>query len=402
MDGEPCRILLVEDNPADAHLLSRALQIAAPTQFTLISVERLSDAFARLAETQFVVILLDLSLPDSLGLDTLRQLQTYAPQAPIVVLTGLDDEALAIAAVQEGAQDYLVKGEMEPRGLVRALRYAMERHALKQALLHLNEELEERIQERTAQLMAFNAALQQEIAERQRAEQQLRRSERLATIGTTVAKLAHEIGNPLNGMLSSMQFLERSRESGDAITNNDLHEIVQDLHGEIRRLQFLLQDLRILAQPQSLALQPVNLAAMAAKVLRSHASHFHEQGIRLEQLFPIELPPVRADADKLTQVLLNLYKNALEAMPEGGVLTVRGTYTDEQVCLEVEDTGVGIPENVDIFEPFVSSKAGGTGLGLAIVKQIMEAHGGALTYKSRLGHGTTMTLLLPVHEETKE
>jgi signal transduction histidine kinase len=401
MDNEPRLILLVEDNPADVRLLYEALQTAAPTQFNLLSVERLSDALARLAERQFVVILLDLSLPDSQGLDTLRQVQTYAPQAPIVVLTGLDDEALAVAAVQEGAQDYLVKGDVEPRGLVRALRYAVERHALRQALRQLNEELEARVQERTAQLMAFNVALQQEMAEHQRAEEQLRRSERLAAIGTTVAKLAHEIGNPLNGMSTSLQLLERYLAQGKA-TDDLLAEIVQDLHGEIHRLQSLLQDLRIFHRPQLLSLRPTNLAVMAAEVLRTQASHYIELGIRLEQSLPVELPSVRADSDKLAQVLLNLYKNAVEAMPEGGVLTIRGTYTEEQVRLEVEDTGIGIPEQVDIFEPFVSNKAEGTGLGLAIVKQIVEAHGGTLTYKSAPGQGTTMALTLPVHKEMKE
>jgi len=401
MDNEPRLILLVEDNPADVRLLYEALQTAAPTQFNLLSVERLSDALARLAERQFMVILLDLSLPDSQGLDTLRQVQTCAPQAPIVVLTGLDDEALAVAAVQEGAQDYLVKGDVEPRGLVRALRYAVERHALRQALCQLNEELEARVQERTAQLMAFNVALQQEMAEHQRAEEQLRRSERLAAIGTTVAKLAHEIGNPLNGMSTSLQLLERYLAQGKA-TDDLLAEIVQDLHSEIHRLQSLLQDLRIFHRPQLLSLRPTNLAVMAAEILRTQASHYIELGIRLEQSLPVELPSVRADSDKLAQVLLNLYKNAVEAMPEGGVLTIRGTYTEEQVRLEVEDTGIGIPEKVDIFEPFVSNKSEGTGLGLAIVKQIVEAHGGTLTYKSAPGQGTTMALTLPVHKEMKE
>lgn len=133
---EPQTLLLVEDNAGDARLIRDALTAAGSAQFTCVQVERLSEALAQLAEEQFAVILLDLSLPDSWGFDTIKQVQACAPQVPIVVLTGRDDEELAIQAVQEGAQDYLVKGQslVEPRTLIRALRYAIERQRLRQEL----------------------------------------------------------------------------------------------------------------------------------------------------------------------------------------------------------------------------------------------------------------------------
>src|SRR5260221_6630532 len=131
---EPQMLLLVEDNPADAHLISTALRYADSQQFTLVHVERLSVALSWLEKKQFAVILLDLSLPDSWGLDTIKQIQTHAPHLPVVVMTGRDDEELAIKALQEGAQDYLVKGQVEPHTLMRALRYAIERHRLLQEL----------------------------------------------------------------------------------------------------------------------------------------------------------------------------------------------------------------------------------------------------------------------------
>ena len=101
------------------------------------------------------------------------------------------------------------------------------------------------------------------------------------------------------------------------------------------------------------------------------------------------------DGDRLKQVLLNLCKNAVEAMPQGGVLTVRGYTTGDRVVLEVKDTGRGIPEGIDIFEPFMSTKSEGTGLGLAIVQQIVTNHQGALTYTSAPGQGTIFTLVFP-------
>jgi two-component system sensor histidine kinase HydH len=104
---------------------------------------------------------------------------------------------------------------------------------------------------------------------------------------------------------------------------------------------------------------------------------------------------VLANNEEITQVLLNLYKNAAEAMPEGGRLTVCAFQSGTRVCLAVSDTGTGVPEGVNIFEPFVTTKTGGTGLGLAIVQQIVAAHGGTITYTSTPDQGTTFTLALP-------
>jgi signal transduction histidine kinase len=105
---------------------------------------------------------------------------------------------------------------------------------------------------------------------------------------------------------------------------------------------------------------------------------------------------VPANAEKLKQVLLNLCKNAFEAMPDGGTLTLRGRRTDGRVSLEIEDTGAGIPKGIDIFELFTTTKSHGTGLGLAIVRQIIGAHGGTITYSSQPGKGTTFRLSLPL------
>jgi PAS domain S-box-containing protein len=132
--AEPQRILLVEDNPADVDLIRVALASRQPAPFTLAHVERLGDALVHLRERAFAAVLLDLSLPDSSGLDTVRRVQIFSARVPIVVLSGLDDEELAVMAVQEGAQDYLVKGRMDAYGLLRALRYAIERHRLRQEL----------------------------------------------------------------------------------------------------------------------------------------------------------------------------------------------------------------------------------------------------------------------------
>jgi PAS domain S-box-containing protein len=132
-------LLLVEDNSGDARLIREALTSEAAALFTVLHVERLSTALNHLQSESFAAILLDLTLPDSSGFETIAKIQTYAPHTPIVVLTGLNDEELAIKAVQEGAQDYLIKGQVDPRTLTRSLRYAIERQRLRQEL-HASEE----------------------------------------------------------------------------------------------------------------------------------------------------------------------------------------------------------------------------------------------------------------------
>lgn len=131
------KILLVEDNDADAHLTQDILAEWSVEQFDVMHVAKLSEAFVQLARTRFDAILLDLSLPDGYGLLTLKQIQAASPTIPIIVLSGFSDQSLAVEAVQNGAQDYLVKGQGQPELLARSIRYAIERKRAEERLTHL-------------------------------------------------------------------------------------------------------------------------------------------------------------------------------------------------------------------------------------------------------------------------
>jgi two-component system sporulation sensor kinase A len=213
-------------------------------------------------------------------------------------------------------------------------------------------------------------------------------------MGATAALLAHEIGNPLNGIYSTVQMMERhlakQKEADPLLTST-----VQDLDCEIGRLRALLEEFRGLTRLKKLNFQPTNLADLAAELLSLETSHYQQAGISIRQEFAPDLPWVMADAIKLKQLLLNLCKNAVEAMPNGGQLTIRGYRIGRDVTLEVSDTGIGIPEGVNIFKLFTTTKPDGSGLGLAIVRQIASAHGGAITYFSERGKQTTFRLTLP-------
>jgi PAS domain S-box-containing protein len=248
--------------------------------------------------------------------------------------------------------------------------------------------------DKTGQFSGF-AKLTRDRTEQKLLQDKLRESERLAAMGATAAAFAHEIGNPLNGISTSLQFLQRelAKKDHDAL----LDETVDLVLKEVYRLGLLLGDFRSLARPRQLDLRPTNLAQLVTEVLTVHAAEYAERGIVVEQDFPPDLPTVPADSERLTQALLNLCKNAVEAMAGGGTLTIRGRHSAGFVSLEITDTGVGIPDDFDIFQLFKTTKDHGTGLGLVIVRQIISAHRGTISYRSAPEKGTTFTVSLPVN-----
>ena len=228
------------------------------------------------------------------------------------------------------------------------------------------------------------------------AEDRRLESERRATMGLTTAKLVHEIGNPLNGMSTTVQLLERDLMKPGPPDKELLRSTVHDLSSEINRLRSLLVEFRSLARPHALDLQPTALASLVTELLAVETGQYAERGIQIKNEVRPDLPLVMGDQEKLKQVVLNLCQNAVEAMPQGGSLTVRADHADGQVTLEVRDTGGGIPDGLDIFELFTTTKPSGMGLGLAVVRQIVLAHDGTITYTTEPGQGTVFRLSLPV------
>jgi signal transduction histidine kinase len=195
----------------------------------------------------------------------------------------------------------------------------------------------------------------------------------------------HEVANSLqiiSAVVDSMEqdFYKDGR--GDKTTGESLRLVTE----EIDRLSLLLKDFRS-SRLFSLDLEPTSLASVIEDCLALEFSQATQRRIRIQCNVPLGLPLIMADAAKLKQVFLNLYKNAFEAMRDGGILTVKALEREQKVCLDIGDSGEGIPEGMEIFEPFVTHKPHGTGLGLAVVKWIILAHGGAITYTSTPGEG---------------
>ncbi len=229
---------------------------------------------------------------------------------------------------------------------------------------------------------------------------ELRRKDRLAAIGQVVAGVAHEVRNPLFGITSVAQILKREADLTLAH-----RELVEAMFSETQRLNALVSDLLLFGGPSLLERRPTDLHQLLDACFHLYSGEIRERAIELQKVYHPHLRVLSADQDKLTQVILNLLKNALEATPPGGTVTVRtdGPRTErkvdtDQVEVSFSDTGCGISaEDRDrIFDLFFTTKPRGTGLGLPICRRIVEDHGGTISVESRPGQGTTFTIQLPL------
>ncbi len=207
-------------------------------------------------------------------------------------------------------------------------------------------------------------------------------------------KLVHEARNILNAMRAQVALLRKKGASDPQRIERHtamLDRLIVDLDS-------LFHSFLTFARPTRVTLQPVDIREVAAEVLEFVSLDLQQNRVEAAQDYAPDVPPVRADRDRLRSVLLNLILNAKQAMPSGGRLTVRVYRADDEVVLEVEDTGCGMSDEVKekIFEPFFSTKAGGTGLGLAIVKQAVDELGGKIEVTTEPGRGTCFRLRFPV------
>lgn len=230
----------------------------------------------------------------------------------------------------------------------------------------------------------------------------MRRTEQMVVVGELAAGLAHEIKNPMAGIKVAMSVL-----SEESYISSEDKSVLQKVVAEITQLEGLMKSFLNFAKPQKPRLEPVNVNQMLNTTLTFHLKHQAVGAggsgkIEIVKEFG-ELPPTLADPTQLQQVFLNLFLNALHAMPRGGELGVRTCLEGDgkTIRIEVSDTGSGIREDLinKVFQPFFTTKPKGTGLGLAISRQMIEQHDGAIAVSNRPGGGVLFTILLPVKAE---
>ena len=221
-------------------------------------------------------------------------------------------------------------------------------------------------------------------------------SERSKAVSMLAAEVAHEIGNPLNSLYLHLQFLQRLLKRPDANLSDAAQE-VSEARSEVERLDAIINQFLRALRPGKPVFEPLDLKTLVLDSLNFMKQEITDRKIQLEFYWGENVPAINGDANQLKQAFYNLARNAMQAMPSGGSLTVRCSADDNFVMLSVSDSGCGIkPENMQkIFRPFFTTKDSGTGLGLMIVERIVREHGGSLAVDSRENAGTTFTISLP-------
>lgn len=454
------RLLVVEDNDADAVLLKHALK--APGVSSRFEVERagtLARACELISRDVFDVVLLDLSLPDSRGVETVRKLRATNPNVPIIVLSGLDDDMAAFESIKAEAQDYLVKGQAGGRQIEQAVNHAIERHNIqntfREALIvsadaivifsdsgevlfrnqNAQAALTEEDVEKLFQLEAQNGIMDAEfllengsvvevrsvrlvwdrvpalfcglrdITAKKRAAAQLQelqaralQSQRLESLGTLAGGVAHEFNNLLTGILGNSDLLAQGWVGAD-----EIGEIARDIRDSAQRAARLTRHLLGFARRGNFRNEKFDLH-QKIKETRELLEPVLRAGIQVEFDLKARDSKVECDPDQLAQVLLNLALNGQDAMEKGGTITFR-TREDsfKRLVLEVCDQGTGIPEEIRerIFDPFFTTKPQneGTGMGLAMVWGTANQNGWILDFETEEGKGTCFRISFPGQEE---
>lgn len=399
-DKQLIKVLLVEDNPEIAMLIRDMLRKSPTCTFEVTHQAALKPALEYAASNPVDIVVADLTLPDSEGFPTFFSIRSTVPDVPIIILTGIDDEEMAVQAVREGAQDYLVKSQIDMHILLRALQYAIERHRIEAALRRATVELEERVNERTAELSLANKELEREIEERIQAQTQLVQAAKMEVIGRLASGVAHEVRNPLAIILQAKEYLETLVDT----KNEEVSSILQSMTRALTRADTIINGLLDFSRISQLEIKPHSVNELVENSLMLVKHQCDRAHVTVEKKFGESLPPVKADKVKIEQVLVNLLINAIDAMPDGGVIRIETSVSDtvsgKAVCVEIHDSGSGIPQEnlAKVFDPFFTTKRvkHGTGLGLSIVKSIMEMHHGSIDIRNRTEGGATVTLLFPL------
>jgi signal transduction histidine kinase len=361
--GVPIRALVIEDNPGDARLIREMLRDAGGAHgiVELAHVDRLAPGLEHLTGQVTDVVLLDLTLPDSQGFDTFTSVRAHAPDVAIVVLSGLDDETLAVRAVQEGAQDYLVKGQVDGGAILRSMRYAIERQRLEAARRDLERQRDEFFSSVSHDLRTPVAAIK-------------------AAIGVVLANMPTDMPPPLQRLLGNVD-----------LAADELTSLIEDLL-EMARLQ---------SGRVELWRSTVDVRDVIARAVRALEPLIQARGQHLLFSLPSEPMIASVDAERLGRVLRNLLGNAQKYGREHGTIQVAVERSGAEVCISVTDDGPGIPteDRERVFERFFrvsGSGSSGTGLGLAIARGLVELHGGRVWVDSTPGRGSTFRVALPV------
>ncbi len=336
------------------------------------------------------LVLLDYMMPHTDGLSVLKTIRDRYPDTYVIMFTGKGSEKVAVELMKSGAADYILK-PFSNQDLVDRIENVLKIRRFELANRELREERERLLQE----IEAWNLELEKRVADKSRdleqAHQEILLSEKLAALGHMSAGMAHEIRNPLNSISLFAQVLK----SADTIPDRETY--TDKILEEVTRIDNILVNLLDISRTPRNHCSRVQLDQVVEEVLGQFADQIASQKVQLQRDFAPGDFQLLADGDDIQQIFSNLFVNALQAMPDGGMLAVRLLRTQEGIKVEVGDSGCGIdPEHVKkIFDPFFTTKPRGTGFGLSVVLRIVRNCGGRIWVESAPGEGTLFHVVLP-------
>jgi signal transduction histidine kinase len=377
------RILLVEDSETDVVLLKGAFEDIHGFEHELVHVQRLADGLARMQEEPVDVVLLDLGLPDSQGVDTFTKLHRQAPNVPVLILTGLNDESAGVSAISQGAEDFIVKNQVQPSVLARSVRYAIERQRQKSELEHVREELQrtnnhldQLVRERTMELEAANKELE-----------------------AFSFSVSHDLRAPLRAIDGFAGML--AADFGPKLpakAQSHLDHIIESA----KRMEQLIEDLLRLSRlgRQPLAKRRVDVRALVEEVWNELLRDNKERNI---ELIVTDLPDCVADPSLLRQVFVNLLSNALKftGNVDAARVEVGCQRQDGEPVYFVRDNGAGFDMQYaeKLFGVFQrmhrADEFAGTGVGLSIVARIIRRHCGRIWAQAEVNEGAMFFFTIP-------
>ncbi|MFZ5647502.1 MAG: ATP-binding protein [Bacillota bacterium] len=266
---------------------------------------------------------------------------------------------------------------------------------IKKGLRSMEDDISRLLPEMSGEAGQITAAINRmaaALAEKERLEFEMQRSEKLASLGRLVTGVAHELRNPIGVVKAAVQVMEKEYPH-----DKEIKEFTTVIKEQVDRQNKVIQELLDFGRPSKQVVQPVNINSVLEKVLTFTSPMLRQNKIQLIILLDHDLPKILADASRIKQVFVNMILNAIQAMPDGGILEIKTYLENGSICTEFKDNGLGIEseELSRIFDPFYTTKDSGTGLGLSISHQIIKSHNGTIHVSSVPGEGTVFMVLLP-------